>query len=527
MFLLPLGLQSRIVKWPIATVLLIVATCIVSVFYFSENALYIRHVRQSMMDSKILEARKNLIIASCTGRFEAESCDYVKAHLQTVDLFDLQNFFKDYRKQFPNASFFENRKLLAWLDDDRLDRKLKSTGATNLPEYDAYLVARETYLQKSLQASKEDHIFIRGNATLVAGLKAMFTHQGWVHLIGNMVIFALFAAFVEQRIGLLGMVVLYMLGGLGSNFLQLPFLPMGVRLFGASGAVSAVIGAFAVYFWREKMRCLLNVGFVFNRMITMPSWMYIGVFMVFSDVVGAMGAGGGVAHMAHLTGFLIGFIFAFMQMDLFPLKKSFLFAQEEALYYEAKEIEILDEKMAIFRRIYALNRESFYAFRGLFVYFHKQGLLLSTFNKEDLDFVKEILHTCFHYSDHKNEKYVLSREILGLVPLMWNIVELELKVTPEEIIERAEEFYGVGDLIQTLRYYDLFFTSFAAHPRAQDLQAHIMRIFDDIEKFDHDIKIQILDTLLAYLDHHPDTHFQTQIRQLIHQIHREEKNAAS
>lgn len=527
MFLIPLGLQSRIVKWPIATVLIIVATCIVSAFYFSENALYIRHVRQAMIDSKILEARKNLILVSCQGRFSDEACNYVKAHLSTEDLFDLQRFVKDYQKEFPKASFLETRQLVNWLADDRIDKKLKTTDVAKTPEYSAYLVARETYLQKSLTKSKEEHIFIRGNGKIVPALKAMFTHEGWVHLVGNMLIFALFSVFVEQRIGFLGLVCLYMLGGLGSNFLQLPFLPMGVRLFGASGAVSAVIGAFAVYFWREKMRCLLSVAFVYNRMILMPAWLYIGLFLMFSDVVGAVGAGSGVAHLAHLTGFMIGFIFAFMQMDLFPLKKSFLFAQEQQLYYQAKDVQVLEEKMAVFQRIYALNKESFYSFRALFIYFHKQGFMLATFKKEDLAFVKEILHTCFHYNDRRNEKYVLAREILGMVPLTWNIAELELKVTPDEIIERAEEFHGVGDLIQTLRYYDLFFTSFAAHPRAQDIQSHIMQLFDEIEKFDVEIKAQILDTLMVYADHHPDNHFQTQIRQLIHQVHREEKNAAS
>jgi len=526
MFLLPLGLQSRIVKWPFATILLIVATCVVSVFYFSENALYIRHVRQAMMDSKILEARKNLLVATCSGRFEVEACEFIKTRLRANDLFDLGKFMKDYQKAFPKASFVSVRALASWLNDDRIDKKLKTTDAAKLPEYSAYLEARETYLQKSLVKSKEDRIFIRGNGHLLPSLKALFTHDGWVHLLSNMLIFALFAVFVEQRVGFFGLLAIYVLGGLGSNFLQLPFLPMGVRLYGASGAVSAVMGAFAVYFWREKIRCLLYMVVV-NRVILMPAWMFIGIFMLLSDVVGAAGAESGIAHLAHLTGFLIGIILGFMQMDLFPLKKSFLFPEEEKLYYQAKESKLLEEKLALYHQIYALNHESFYAFRALFVYFHKQGFMLSTFNKADRAFVINILHSCFHYNDRQNEKYVYSREILGFVPLSWNIVELKLKVTPEEVLERAGEFHSVGDFIQTLRYYDLFFTSFAAHPKSQDINAHIMKIFDDIEKFEFDIKSQILGTLMEYADHHPDNHFQTQIRQLIHQVQREEKNAAS
>jgi len=514
------------VKWPIATALLIIATCVVSGFYFSENALYIRHVRQAMLDSKILEARKNLIITSCGGKYSDETCGYLRAHLRAEDLFDLQNFITGYRKEFADATYLENRKLVEWLSDDRIDKKLKNTEAANTPEFAAYVEARDNYLQKSLAKSKEEHVFIRGNAKLLASLKALMTHEGWVHLAGNMLIFALFSVFVEQRIGFFGLLLLYLLGGLGSNFLQLPFLPMGVRLYGASGAVSAVIGAFAVYFWREKMRCLLNVAFVFNRTILMPAWLYIGVFMIFSDVVGVFSTGGGVAHLAHLTGFLIGFIFAFMQMDLFPLKKSFLFPKEQALYYEAKTAKVLEEKMVFFRRIYALNRESFYAIRGLFFYFQKQGFLLKSFKKEDVEFLRAIVQRCMLYSDRKNEKYLLAREIVSMVPLTWNLAELELKIGPETILGLAEEYHDNGAVFQTLRFYDLFFALFGAHPKMQDINSDVLRIFDEIEKLDIETKAQVLDMLLLYADHHPDNHFQTQIRQLIHQLHREEKNAA-
>lgn len=527
MFLIPLGLQSRIVKWPIATLLIVVVTCVVSVYYFSENALYIRHVRQAMVDSKILEARKNLIIASCAAKFENETCDYVKAHLTTEDLFDLGKFVKGFKKEVPQASFLQTRSLASWIGDDRIDKKLRNTEFANSPAYQAYVDARASYLQTSLEKSKEDHVFIRGNGNIVACLKALATHEGWVHLVGNMLIFVLFSMFVEQRIGFVSTLILYVVGGIGSNYLQLPFLPMGIRLFGASGAVSAVIGAFAVYFWREKMRCWMSVAFVFNRMILMPAWMYIGLFMVFSDIVGAFGAGGGVAHLAHLTGFGIGFIFAYMQMDLFPLKRSFLFSQEQKLYYEAKEAKVLEEKMAIFRRIYALNKESFYSFRGLFIYFYRQGFLLASFTKEDRAFVREVLRSCFMYNERKNERFDLACEIITMVPLTWNLAELELKLTSEDIVGRAEKFQIDGDMIQTLRLYDYFFVEFAAHPHAQNIQSEIMRIFDNIEKMDMEVKGHILNTLLIYADHHPDNHFQTQIRQLIHQVHREEKNAAS
>lgn len=513
-------------KWPVATALIIVMTFVISIYFFSDNALYIRHVRQAINASKIFEARKDLLVASCPGTFEPSLCGFLQTRLKGQDLFDLTKFLKDYQKEFPEASYFDTRKLVTWLADDRIDKKLKGTEYESSASYAAYVAARENYLKKNLAQSKEDFVFIRGNSDIIAALKAMATHDGWVHLIGNMLIFALFAVFLEQRIGSFGLLLLYTLGGLGSNYLQLPFLSMGVRLFGASGAVSAVVGAFAVYFWQEKMRCLLSIGFVINRTLLVPAWLYIGLFMLLSDVIGMVGAGSSVAHLAHLTGFGIGIIFAFMQMDLFPLKKSFLFGQEQKLYYQAKESKLLEEKLVLYRSIYRLNRESFYAFRALFLYFQKQNFLFKNFKKEDQDFMAELIQSCFLFSEKRSEKFLLAREVLGLVPLTWNLSQIEWKVGPGVIIDKAEQFLGEGDLIQGLRFYDLFFAKFGAHPKAPDVQAVVMKIFDQIEKFEPDIKAKILEGLLLYEESHPDNHFQTQIRQLIHQVQREAQNAA-
>ncbi|MGZ3798486.1 MAG: hypothetical protein ACXVB1_19105, partial [Pseudobdellovibrionaceae bacterium] len=272
--------------------------------------------------------------------------------------------------------------------------------------------------------------------------------------------------------------------------------------------------------------CLLSVGFIYNRMILMPAWLYIALFLILSDVVGMTGVDSGVAHLAHLTGFLLGFIFAFMQMDLFPLKKSFLFPEERKLYYEAKETNVLEEKMALFQRIYRLNRESFYAFRGLFIYFGKAGFLLADFSEEQQEFLTALIRSSV-VCPEKSEKYELVREVLSLIPLTWDLSSLDLKVSPGEIIERAELWEREGDLIQTLRFYDMFFAKFAAHTEAQEINSKIMKIFDQVEKFDLEIKVQILEALLVYNSNHPNTQLHTQIRHLVHQVQREEKNAAS
>jgi hypothetical protein len=286
-----------------------------------------------------------------------------------------------------------------------------------------------------------------------------------------------------------------------------------------------VIGAFTVYFWRERMRCFMTLAFFYNRVILMPAWLYIGFFVVASDVIGMMSTGSSVAHLAHLGGLLFGAMFAYVQSDLFPLKKTFLFLHEQKLYYQAKELDLLEEKLAVLQRIYSVNKESFYSFRALFIYFCKKNFQLSSFKKEDTEFISKLITGCFAYQE-KNEKLQFAQEIVGLVPLSWNMAAMDLHLTAEMILSRAEFFRGAGDYIQTLRLYDLFFAKFAVDTRAQEVQADIMKIFDLIERYEAEPKAHVLEALLAYADHHPENHFQTQIRQLIHQVHREEKNAA-
>lgn len=477
-----------------------------------------------MLDSKVLEARKNLLVVSCPHRFDENICEYTRKNLTPTDLLNLDDYLKSFKKEFPDTGFMALRQMASWLADDRIDRTLKKSEFNETPEYRQYVKTREKYLRSSLSKSKKDHVFIRGNPQILAALKAMVTHDGYLHLIGNMLIFILFSVFLEQRIGSFGLILLYSLGGLGSNFLQLPFLPMGVRLFGASGAVSAVIGAFAVYFWREKMRCWLSLGFIYNRTIFMSAWLYIGLFMLLSDVIGLVGAEDGVAHLAHLTGFLIGFIFAFMQMDLFPLKQGFLFGQEQKLYYLAKETGELEEKMALYRRIFSLNKESYYAFRGLFLYFNKEGIPLSSFAEEDVALLGNLIRDCLKYEE-KGEKYFLVREILSFLPLTWDLSTFELKVGPNTLIETAERFRQEGNLVHCLRFYDMFFIEYTAHARTQEVQSEIMKIFDEVENYEPEIKEQLLETLMSYADHHPRNHFTTHLRHLSHRVHQGDKRA--
>jgi hypothetical protein len=340
-------------------------------------------------------------------------------------------------------------------------------------------------------------------------LKSLFEHRGWMQLIASLILFSLFAVHLEQRIGSAALGVLFLVGGLGANLAHSPFAHGG-SLMGISGGVSAVIGAFAVYFWHEKMK-------LFSAML--PAWMFVAGGFALSLMTC-------LAPLGHLSGVLIGAIFAVAQMELFPLKKTFLFFQEQTLYYVAKETEDLDLKMLVNFEIYRLNNESYYAFRALFLYICKKGYHFQELKPDYQRFVSKILTGCFNQTV-VNAKYKMGQEILSLVPLYWDLAILNLRLSPENIRIHAASFRKEGNLVQTLRLYDLFMGKFAAHPKAQKVQADIMKIFDEIEKFEDAKKKRTLEALTAYADNHRGNYFQTQLKQLIHQVQRQDKNAAS
>jgi membrane associated rhomboid family serine protease len=78
-------------------------------------------------------------------------------------------------------------------------------------------------------------------------LTCMFMHGSWMHLLGNMWFLWLFGNNVEDRLGPIGYVFLYLVGGLIASTAHWKVDPTSITpIIGASGAIAAVLGAYAV-----------------------------------------------------------------------------------------------------------------------------------------------------------------------------------------------------------------------------------------------------------------------------------------
>jgi membrane associated rhomboid family serine protease len=142
---------------------------------------------------------------------------------------------------------------------------------------------------------------------------SMFMHAGWVHLGGNMLYLWIFGDNVEDRFGHGKFIVFYLLCGLAATFAQLAFsLGSNVPNLGASGAIAGVLGAYLMMFPQGRVQVLMGRG-----VIPMPALIVIGLWFVlqlFSGIGSIAGTAdtGGVAYMAHVGGFIAGFVLTFL-----------------------------------------------------------------------------------------------------------------------------------------------------------------------------------------------------------------------
>ena len=142
---------------------------------------------------------------------------------------------------------------------------------------------------------------------------SMFMHGGWVHLGGNMLYLWIFGDNVEDRFGHAKFIIFYLLCGLGATFAQLIFsLGSNVPNLGASGAIAGVLGAYILMFPQGRVRVLQG-----QQIIQVPALMAIGFWIVlqlFSSIgsIAQTADTGGVAYMAHVGGFIAGFVLTFL-----------------------------------------------------------------------------------------------------------------------------------------------------------------------------------------------------------------------
>ena len=150
---------------------------------------------------------------------------------------------------------------------------------------------------------------------------SLFIHASWLHLLGNLVYLWVFGIKVEQRLGSVGIILIFLLGGALANVIVALRVPqLDTPIIGASGAVSAVVGAYLGLFPGRRIGLFLPLG-LYLQFARVPALLVIGSWFTLQLLYTVFGPiNGAVAWWTHLAGFALGLSFALVARALAQIR---------------------------------------------------------------------------------------------------------------------------------------------------------------------------------------------------------------
>jgi membrane associated rhomboid family serine protease len=145
-------------------------------------------------------------------------------------------------------------------------------------------------------------------------LSCMFLHGGFMHLFGNMLFLWIYGDNVERRLGAIPFLFWYLLTGAAATLTHaLVFSSSDVPLVGASGAISGVLGFYFLWFPRNSVRMLAFLPPFLMQVFEIPARYVLGMYLLVDNLLPFLLSGeGGVAHGAHIGGFIAGGLVAWL-----------------------------------------------------------------------------------------------------------------------------------------------------------------------------------------------------------------------
>jgi membrane associated rhomboid family serine protease len=145
---------------------------------------------------------------------------------------------------------------------------------------------------------------------------SMFLHGGFLHLAGNMLFLWIYGDNVERRLGPMRFFFWYLATGVAATaFHALLSAGSPLPVVGASGAISGVLGFYFIWFPRNHVRLLWMLPPFLWQVFEVPARLVLGLYLVADNLLPLLltrGAGG-VAHGAHIGGFVAGLAAAWVR----------------------------------------------------------------------------------------------------------------------------------------------------------------------------------------------------------------------
>ncbi|UCC39760.1 MAG: rhomboid family intramembrane serine protease [Candidatus Aminicenantes bacterium] len=184
--------------------------------------------------------------------------------------------------------------------------------------------------------------FIPAKKTFMGLLTHMFIHGGWLHLLGNLLFLYLTGPFIEDVWGRPLFAGFYVISGVFAAAMYATHYPnFSGPLIGASGAIAGVMGAFLIRYFTTRIKFFYIFLLVVRGTFKAPAWLmmplWLGLEVMNGKALDAINpGGGGVAHWAHVWGFVLGVVIAW-GMKSFKVEEKYIHPKIES------QISFVDE----------------------------------------------------------------------------------------------------------------------------------------------------------------------------------------
>ncbi len=191
------------------------------------------------------------------------------------------------------------------LSDPWLVEYLKSIGINNSTQLRQVWDHLSAY-----QAFVYQYGFRPADPSVLTLFTSMFLHGNLLHLGGNMLFLWIFGDNVEYRLGSIRFLIAYLsCGVLATLFFTLFASGANIPLVGASGAISGVLGAYFVWFPYNRVKTFVFLFPILMDSIYLPARLVLGFYILVDNILPflfASSGAGGIAHGAHIGGFVGG-----------------------------------------------------------------------------------------------------------------------------------------------------------------------------------------------------------------------------
>ena len=131
-----------------------------------------------------------------------------------------------------------------------------------------------------------------------------FLHGSWMHIIGNMLFLYIFGNNVNDKLGNIGYLLLYLGGAVFSGLLHCIFEPH--QVIGASGAVAAITGAYMVLYPKTNIHVLYVIIFIGTLEISALYFILFKLIVIDNVLPELFIYPDNIARKAHLAGYAFG-----------------------------------------------------------------------------------------------------------------------------------------------------------------------------------------------------------------------------